>query len=154
MLDMKNSMVIPMLNKSDYRYFTKAKMVACVSDYGKTHVGCVAVYQRRVIGLGCNCNKTHPIQKFYNRYRIQEDFMLPKLHAEINCLNQLKNQNINFSKLKLYIYRTRKDQKHGMARPCPSCMAAIRDLGIKNIYYSTDLGFAYERLENNIRRNA
>ena len=34
-----------------------------------------------------------------------------------------------------------------MARPCPSCMAAIKDLGIKNIYYTTNDGYSYERLE-------
>ncbi len=33
----------------------------------------------------------------------------------------------------------------GMARPCPACMAAIKELGIKNIYYTTDNGYAYEK---------
>ena len=72
-----------MLRKIDYKYFNKACHVATISDYKKTHVGCVAVYQGQVIGLGCNCNKTHPAQKFYNKYRKQSDSMLPKLHAEI-----------------------------------------------------------------------
>ena len=73
--------------------------------------------------------------------------MPAKLHAEINCLNQIRHLDINFSKVKLYIYRIRKDQPFGMARPCPSCMAAIKDLGIKNIYYTTNDGYSYERLE-------
>ena len=115
-----------MLSNTDYKYFQKAHQIATISDYKKTHVGCVAVYQGQVIGLGCNCNKTHPVQKKYNRYR--KDLMLPKLHAEISCLNQIKHLDINFSKVKLYIYRIRKDQPFGMAHPCPSCMAAIRDL--------------------------
>ena len=136
-----------MLSNTDYKYFQKAHQIATISDYKKTHVGCVAVYQGQVIGLGCNCNKTHPIQKKYNRYRKPSDSMLPKLHAEISCLNQIKHLNINFSKVKLYIYRIRKDQPFGMARPCPSCMAAIRDLGIRNIYYTTTDGYAHEKLE-------
>ena len=37
-----------------------------------------------------------------------------------------------------------------MARPCPSCMAAIRDLGIRDIYYTTNDGYVYERLEKYI----
>ena len=115
-----------MLRNVDYRYFDKARKVANISNYKKQHVGCVAVYQGQVIGLGCNCNKTHPVQKKYSRYR--KDLMLPKLHAEISCLNQIKHLDINFSKVKLYIYRIRKDQPFGMAHPCPSCMAAIRDL--------------------------
>ena len=38
-----------------------------------------------------------------------------------------------------------------MARPCPSCMAAIRDLGIRDIYYTTNDGYVCERLERNIK---
>ena len=136
-----------MIRSTDYKYFLKARQVATISDYYKTHIGCVAVYQGQVIGLGCNTNKTHPVQKFYNRYREPSDTMLPKLHAEISCINQIKHLNINFSKVKLYIYRIRKDQPYGMARPCPSCMAAIRDLGIRDIYYTTNEGYSYERLE-------
>ena len=136
-----------MLSNTDYKYFQKAHQIATISDYKKTHIGCVAVYQGQVIGLGCNCNKTHPIQKKYNRYRKPSDSMLPKLHAEINCLNQIKHMGINFSKVKLYIYRIRKDQPFGMARPCSSCMAAIRDLGVRNIFYTTNDGYAHEKLE-------
>lgn len=41
----------------------------------------------------------------------------------------------------------RKNQPYGMSRPCPSCMAAIKDLGIRNIYYTTNDGYIYERIE-------
>lgn len=92
-----------MIGNTDYKYFDKARHVATISDYYKTHVGCVAVYQGQIIGLGCNCNKTHPTQKYYNRYRKQSDNMLPKLHAEISCINQIRHLNINFSKVKLYV---------------------------------------------------
>ena len=136
-----------MLSNTDYKYFQKAHQIATISDYKKTHVGCVAVYQGQVIGLGCNCNKTHPVQKKYNRYR--KDLMLPKLHAEISCLNQIRHLNINFTKVKLYIYRIRKDQPYGLSRPCPSCMAAIKDLGIRDVYYTTNDGYVYEKLEKN-----
>ena len=147
---MMNCWVIKMFSNSDYKYFEKAHKVASISNYKKQHVGCIAVYQGQVIGLGCNSNKTHPIQQFYNRYRIQEDSMPPKLHAEISCLNQIKHLDINFTKVKLYIYRIRNDQPYGLARPCPSCMAAITDLGIKHIYYTTNDGYSYECLENNV----
>lgn len=136
-----------MLRNTDYKFFNKARRVALISDYHKTHIGCIAVYQSNVIGIGCNCNKTHPTQKFYNRYRKQSDNMLPKLHAEINCINSIKDLDINFSKVKLYIYRIRKDQPFGLTRPCPSCMKAIKDIGIKNIYYTSNDGYVYEKIE-------
>ena len=136
-----------MITKNDYRYFDKARQTACISDYYKTHIGCVAVYQGNIIGIGYNCNKTHTIQKKYNRYRISSDSMLPKLHAEINCMNSIRHLDINFSKVKMYIYRIRKDQLFGLARPCLSCMAAIKDLGIKDIYYTTNDGYVHEKIE-------
>lgn len=134
------------MKKSDYKYFDKAKESAMLSDYHKTHVGCVAIYHGQVIGASCNCNKTHPFQKYYNRYREYSEIMPPKLHAEIRCINSIRHLQINFSRVKLYIYRLRKDQPFGMARPCPSCMAAIRDLGIKDIYYTTNNGYVHERI--------
>lgn len=135
------------MTKNDYRYFSKARQAATISDYYKTHVGCVAVYQGNIIGIGCNCNKTHPVQKFYNKYRTPSESMPPKLHAEISCINSIRNFDINFSKVKLYIYRIRNDQPFGLSRPCPSCMAAIIDLGIKDIYYTTNDGYVHERIE-------
>ena len=138
-----------MFRNVDYKYFDKARKVANISDYHRIHIGCVAVYPGQVIGLGSNNNKTHPTQKYYNKYRKPSDSMLPKLHAEISCINQIKHLDINFSKVKLYIYRIRKDQPFGLSRPCPSCMAAIKDLGIRDVYYTTNDGYAYEKLEKN-----
>lgn len=135
------------LRNVDYRYLHKARQVASVSDYPKIHVGCVATYHGQLIGIGCNSNKTHPTQKFYNKYRDDSDEILPKLHAEINCINQIKGLNINFSKVKLYIYRIGNDRDFRLARPCPSCMAAIKDLGIKNIYYTTNVGYCHEQID-------
>lgn len=132
-----------LISKADRRYFIKAHHIAELSDFHKTHIGCVAVYQGRIIGVGFNMNKTHPLQKYYNIYR-DKHIDMPKLHAEISCISFIRHLDINFSKVKLYIYRTRCDQEYGMSRPCPSCMAVIKDLGIRHVYYTTNDGFAYE----------
>lgn len=140
-----------MFSRQDYQYFKKAKEISKNSDFNKIHIGCIAVYQGNIIGVGYNSNKTHPVQKYYSKYRnnrIYCGYLAPKLHAEISCLNTIRFMDINFSKVKLYIYRSRKDQEYGLSRPCPSCMAAIKDLGIKHIYYTTNDGFAYEEMEN------
>lgn len=145
------------ITQSDYRYFDKARQVAMVSDFPRIHVGCIAVYHGVIIGIGCNTNKTHPKQQYYNRYRnidTEKMHLLPKLHAEINCINAISHLSVPFSKVKLYIYRIRNDQPAGLARPCPSCMAAISDLGIRHIYYTTDTGFAYEYLNKYTKRGA
>lgn len=145
---MKKSSSLMIISKKDMKYFEKARKVATISDFSRVNIGCVAIYHRNIIGMGCNTNKTHPTQRYYDKYREYFSNLSSKLHAEINCLNQIKNLNINFAKVKLYIYRIRKDQPFGLARPCPSCMAAIKDLGIKEIYYTTNEGYSYEYLEN------
>ena len=85
-----------MLTKTDMHYFDKASQVAEISDFAKINIGCVAVYQGTIIGVGFNTNKTHPMQKKYNRYRNGENF-IPKLHAEINCLNSIRYLDINYT---------------------------------------------------------
>jgi len=92
------------IRNNDVKYFIKARQVALISDYKNIHVGCVAVYQNNIIAIACNSNKTHPMQKYYNRYRIKSKELPAKLHAEINCINFIKHMNINYSKVKLYIY--------------------------------------------------
>lgn len=138
-----------LISKNDRRFFLKAKRVAQISDFYKTHVGCIAVYKNTIIGMGCNAEKTHPLQLYYNQYRLNDSELLPKIHAEISCISSIRHLDINFQKVKLYIYRTRCDQEFGMARPCPSCLAAIKDLGIENVYYTTNDGYAYEFIKNN-----
>lgn len=89
------------LSRADMRYFQKAHQAAEISDYKRTHVGCVAVYQGNIIGIACNTNKTHPMQKYYNRYRYhpQTSYFYPKLHVEINCISSIRHLDINFSKV-------------------------------------------------------
>lgn len=137
------------MTKSDYKYFYKAGQSAQLSSYHKSPTGCIAVYHGNIIAAGCNCNKTHPTQKFYNRFRETPNTLPPKLHAEISCINSIKNLNIDFSKVKLYICRIRRDQPFGLSRPCPSCMAAIKDLGIRDIHYTTNDGYTHERIKKN-----
>lgn len=130
--------------------FIYAKNIAEYSDFTKVHVGCVAIYKGKIIGEGYNSNKTHPVQGKYNRYRntCNQDTsnLLPKLHAEIMCINSIKDKDINWRKVKIFVYRIRNDRPFGIARPCPACMNALKDLGICDIYYTTDAGYAHEKI--------
>lgn len=69
------------------------------------------------------------------------------LHAEINCLISLLNSaDTDWAKVELYVYRIRNDQPFGYARPCAACMAAIKQCGIRQIAYTTNDGYAVERI--------
>lgn len=46
-----------MISKSDERLFARARQVALQSDYHREHVGCIAVYQGKIVGIGCNSEK-------------------------------------------------------------------------------------------------
>ena len=113
---------------------------------------CVAVYNKQhIISVGYNSNKTHPIQQAYNKYRHFNNLRVycpDKLHAEIHCLSSLKSYiDLDYNKVNLFIARIRRDGKMALARPCNACMAYIKKLGIRKIYYTTDYGCAEEVID-------
>ena len=137
------------LGARDYRFFEYARKIAFQSDF-KTRIGAVAVYSGKVIASAASSEKTNPLQKKYNRFRnFTADCIdsLPKVHAEIGIMSKLKRmQGVDFKRVTVYVFRLCKARDMGLARPCEACRRALMDLGIRNIYYSTDSGFAREWL--------
>lgn len=134
------------------RFFKEAKKESLLSDYDGQHLGAVAVYGDKVIlAKAHNSNKTNTTQYFYNRYRIEQKSNImskpPRSHAECNLYRRIRFLDIDFSRVSVYIYRELKNGKLGMARCCPACMEALKSLGIKKICYTTDVGYAEERIE-------
>lgn len=137
-------------SKQQMKFFERAADVAADSNFDKYHVGCIAVLKNKIIASSPNKLKTHPLQAEYDRFREFNCRSDPKnmhsLHAEVSCLNILRNQDINYKDLELYIVRLRRDRDYGLARPCAACMNLIINKGIRRIYYSTNLSFAFEEL--------
>ena len=134
------------------RFFKEAKKESLLSDYNGQHLGAVAVYGDKVIlAKAHNSNKTNTTQYFYNRYRIEQKSNImskpARSHAEVNLWRRIRFLDIDFSRVSVYIYRELKNGKLGMARCCPACMEALKSLGIKKICYTTDVGYAEERIE-------
>lgn len=143
------------LRKFDYKMFEKARQVAMTSDFKQFNLGCVIAYKGHIVSTGANSTKTHPTQKKYNKkyrnFKKSEKPIKDSTHAEIMALSSIPypiEQNINWRDVKVYVYRICRGKRlgQGLARPCPACMAALRDKGIHQIYYSTDDGFAVEKL--------
>lgn len=144
------------LSNFDMRMFEKAYEIAGESDFETFHLGAVITYKRHIVSMACNTRKTSPHQKYYNRrYREFRRGTTPAvhtLHAEMRALNLIPyplGKDMDWSKVNVYIYRIAPGlpNHRGLARPCPACMAALRDCGVRNIYYTTDNGFAYERID-------
>jgi deoxycytidylate deaminase len=130
----------------NYKYLSFAYYISSLSDYSKYHVGCILVYKGRIISEGWNMEKTHPIQKRYNRFRFNSDDNPHKLHAETICILRANQYKDKFSKSVLYIFREHCNGKWALARPCLSCMNFIKDNGIKKLCYTTEDGYAFEYL--------
>ena len=63
------------------------------------------------------------------------------------CLIKIRYLDYDLSKAKLYVYReTKKTHKLAMSRPCNACMAQIKAMGIRRIYYTTDDGYCEETI--------
>lgn len=140
------------ISNRDLKFFKTAQKISQESDFNRGFkIGCVAVLDNKIISKGHNGEKTLPLQMkyvgYYNKCQLKLKRYSAKKHAEIDCLHYIYNQEgIPWNKVKLYIYRECKSKRQGLARPCACCMALIHDLGIKNIYYSTNEGFSHEIL--------
>ena len=123
------------MDKRELYYYKKAKQISRISTYDRVRIGCIAVYKKNIIGIGYNQAKTNPMQLKYSAYRGIKT-VNNYIHAEMACLNQIKNLDIDFSKVKLFVYREDAQKNIRICKPCGACERAIRDLGIKKVYYT------------------
>ena len=137
----------------NHKHFLRLARIASFNSTYSVHrrvqVGAILVYKGTILAKGWNSDRTHTDQKRYNQYRFSvkaKDYP-HKLHAEQMCLSKVKYLDIDFSKAILYVYREYNDGAPAMARCCPSCLAAAQELGIKTIVYSTDCGYAIEKIK-------
>jgi len=136
---------------NDSHLFRIAREVSLQATYcGSARIGCIAVYRGTILAKGCNSDKTHTTQAKFNVYRFKNSgnrYLPEKLHAEMDVLNRIKYLDIDFSRVHLYIYREWKDGTIAMSRPCDACLTAIvEQFHIRHIHYTTDRGYAYEKL--------
>lgn len=136
------------LSRSDFHYLLLAREESVHSNFQRVasrHTGCVVVYKKSIIARAHNeGEKTSPVQKNLNRLRFSGDSNPHLAHAEIVALNAIKFMPIDWEKVSVYTYREGADGRPLMARPCRGCMEFIRRLGIRNLIYTTDCGYAEE----------
>ena len=134
-------------------FFKAAKKCSGQSNYNgasNVKIGAVAVFRRAIIAQGCNQNKTHPLQQRYNiyRYNVNGNHYCPsKIHAEMELISKIRYLDINFSEVEIYVYRETKDGRKALAKPCLACTKALKDLGIKKVFYTTNDGYCEERFD-------
>ena len=136
------------------RGFKLAKNASTFSDC-KIKIGAVIMYKSKVISVGYNTTKSNPIQKAYNVYRNANgrEYDVERqnngLHAEIMALQHAtRSFKGDLSKCSIFVYSEKKDGCKRLTRltkPCNACSKRLEELGIRNIYYTTNNGWQYER---------
>ena len=131
----------------DRKLIEYATSFAYTSQHDITRVGAVIADGKSIVACGINSHQSHPMQKRYNIYRnFRNDHTgaTHHLHAEIAALIKVRWNDL--SGMSIYVTRVLRDGSHGIARPCPACMAALKDHKINKIYYTTATGIAYEEI--------
>lgn len=134
------------------KYFKLAKNASEFSECD-IKIGSVLVYKNKIISVGWNTNKSNPLMKKYNKYRSTKDRIFNVdlhqngLHSECMCLKTaLKTFSGDLRKCSIFVYSETKNGSTRLSRPCMACYMFLKDLGIKNIYYTTNNGWQYEKI--------
>jgi deoxycytidylate deaminase len=108
--------------------FELAKKVSYKSP-SRYKLGCVIVNKKQIVALGFNdMAKTHP--KVPLRHKT--------LHAELHAL--IGTSWRDTKGCTAYVYREDRTGKKANAKPCPMCELALRQAGIKFVYYTHEDG--------------
>ena len=100
----------------------------------KAKVAALVAFRNRVITVGHNQAKTHPIAKRFGR-----NPAACFLHAEVDALYKA-SRLIDTTNCELYVARTWKNGSPAMAKPCSGCMKAIDFFGVSMVYYTNGRG--------------
>jgi len=123
------------------RNFELARRMAEQSRYGKFRHGAVLFGGGAVINASHNKNNTC---SFGARFR-NPDAGRATLHAELGCILNVERQAT--SNADVYVVRINPAGQFKNSRPCPMCAEAMRFVGVKRCFYTTDDGtFAMVKL--------
>lgn len=115
---------------SRYTKFVKVALdLACAAHRDKDcyyQLCALVVKKKRVLGVGYNNPKTHPLAKT----------KMKQLHAEMDAIIRCTPEHLEGAEL--IVVRARRDRKIGMAKPCKACQEFIASVGIKRVYYTYD----------------
>lgn len=112
------------------------------SSPSQKKVGAVLMQRNKVVEWATNLDtKTHPLQKKFAELAGLEEKIY--LHAEIAALVKahMKCDTIVVCRMGGHNHDELRN-----AKPCPVCTLALKEAGISKVYYSTDTGFNYLKL--------
>ena len=114
------------------RYLSVAKRVAQQGDHSRPKHGAVLVRGGNVINAARN---KWSYSSFGKRFR-ERSKGISTLHAELATVLNLDRSTTQGTDI--YVVRINKAGEFKMSKPCNMCEAALKHVGIKRIYYTTD----------------
>ena len=98
------------------------------ATYDVTHQLCALVVSKnRVLSVGYNQPKTHPISK---------DTEMQQLHAEMDALVRCPDAVVEGAEV--VVVRRKPSGKPGLAKPCEPCQDVLRSHGVRRVFYTTN----------------
>lgn len=122
---------------------TLERIAVDLEPASNTRLAAAIVYRNRIISLGVNQMKSHPMQAKFCKHESAIYW-----HSETNAIfNAIKNGDEELlPKSTMYILRVKRPEANvetfvrGLAKPCSGCARAIDEYGIKQVIYTTDNG--------------
>lgn len=99
---------------------------------GSRHAAAI-VYKKRIISIGHNSLKTHPMMLEYGR-RKGSLFLHAEIDAIIKALKSFGPEIL--TKCDIYVLRLTRGIRRGNSKPCEGCQRAIDAFGFKGVYHT------------------
>lgn len=115
-----------------------ARVVAMSRNQRSNHVALVT-RKNRLIAVGVNTDKTHPIAKNLKRAR-QAETQCAELNAALKIGLSHRDGVYDFSDMVMTVVRVGKDGKLMMSKPCIGCQKMLAQCGFKRVMYSNSVG--------------
>ena len=116
------------------KFLKLLKKLSTFSDHWQHKMACVIADKNKVVSGGFNSVKTHSKSKA--RFNM--------LHAEVAAILGFSAEDLRGCTA--YVFRQHRDGNFAMAKPCPACEEALRQVGIKKVVYSIENSFAEMKL--------
>lgn len=113
------------MTKMRNRGLKHAIRAAGLSDFKQHKVGAALFYKNKLLNIGWNRKKSHPLSTTEHSQ-----------HAEFSVLIGVESA----IRCTLYIARLTRTGKLGIARPCEICQGLISSKGIRQVFYTNNLG--------------
>jgi deoxycytidylate deaminase len=120
------------------RFISAALRVARTADPNCSFsVGAVITIGNRIIASAACTAKTHPKnpKPFLRTNRNQ---LCAECRSVIRALHTTQVDKLRYCSI--YVARRRKDGSRAMAKPCEECMKILKNVGIRDIYYTDNEG--------------